>query len=1481
MLVPGIVGLRSLLLVFVLVAFLLIRRKWRNAVAKKEEIMRLVAMASEEAAMAEVEATSVYDSVLPPRPFQCVICYCPTTMRCSQCKAVRYCSGKCQIIHWRRGHKDECQPPIATMQFEERSDFSGELESQYSNDFEIENESRASSLMDDDAKVKPCTDGKGKHTDFASLYARSESLVDISSKGSGTSDNSRRPLPDGISPDFLGNMASINEMAVTLSPPKECTKLDKFKKMEPSQSDEKIKSTSQFMRAKTVKSGDAHFANLGSKKPSKATGPAEKVATDSAKPRNSSSSDGRDNIRLFESKERRSFSSSASGDSSSSTTGGHFVSSSKSAKSDGYHALPAKLGSSTSLTQSGLKTSVRKVVQQFRASKHLKSNISGHENEIAGRYKVIFPYELFIELFSHDKMVLCPFGLTNCGNSCYANAVLQCLAFTQPITSYLLQGLHSKTCRKKGWCFICEFEYLILKAREGKSPLSPIRILSKIHKIGGHLGHGREEDAHEFLRYAVDTMQSVFLDEAGAEGPLAEETTLVGMTFGGYLRSKIKCMKCLGKSERCEQMMDLTVEIDGEIRTLEEALAQFTATETLDRDNKYYCSRCKSYEKAKKKLMVLEAPNILTIVLKRFQSGNFEKLSKSVQFPEILNMVPYMSGSSDKSAVYSLYAVVVHLDIMNATFSGHYVCYVKNIQGEWFKIDDSTVEPVELERVLSEGAYMLLYARRSPRPPSLLGSSVAPHGGKLKKRSLEAVPSSHAKPKSRSNSAVPSIDSSAQQKFSKNSYLTTLDGPAVHPSLDPYDWRLNSMHRVPIVDSSSESSSLFSSDASSCSTVSTKDSASTDDFTDYIFGEAGTNWKSMSHIEKSSCGETDLDQVLWSNPLDVSFRLSGSIFATAAARRAMVTSSSSSSNASGGSYTTIKESVRFEKEIKKSKFIAIAGPISDEQSAFSFLSQVKVREPRATHNCWAYKVGDQFRSNDDGEPSGTAGKPIHSAIVSSGIDRVMVVVIRYFGGIKLGTGGLVRTYGGVASECLRNAPTFLVKSKVRMGVEVPFDLLGVLYHQLQSFQVEDIKQDYETGKDGIAMITFKAEFDRVDKLEEAIKDNCSRDLVANLKVVRHYLIVLQLLCSWILLKEWWAVEGGLPWEGWAKLGLTKMGLGDGSNIGLGRDGFVGEAGSLVKGVEGRDGIVDLGSIGSEGNGGIMVLGRDGILGNGNAGGEAAVAGVSKRWRAAKLLSLDDGGGERRAVGGVGIFILDGILVGTEVVSGCCRNGIFGNGNGRNGILGNLNFGNLSFGNLSFGNEKVGSLMGKVGAEANIGCTAIAGRGASATRSAVSERRRPATSRLLPLVLEDTDNSTSSMDRTRNKLLGMAMDEVRKMKLRKISFCLSVVVEIAKHEGDGERRAVGGVGIFILDGILVGTEVVSGCGRNGIFGNGNGRNGILGNLNFGNLSFGNLSFGNEKVGSLMGKVGTEANNGGIAIAGCGASANRSAVSERWR
>ncbi|KAF8404689.1 hypothetical protein HHK36_009577 [Tetracentron sinense] len=342
---------------------------------------------------------------------------------------------------------------------------------------------------------------------------------------------------------------------------------------------------------------------------------------------------------------------------------------------------------------------------------------------------------------------------------------------------------------KKEWCLTCEFEILVLKVREGKSPLSPIGILSQIQSIGSHLGHGREEDAHEFLRYAFDTMQSVCLKEMGVNvrDPLAEETTLIGLIFGGYLRSKIKCMKCQGKSERHERMMNLTVEIQGDIGTLEEALTRFTATEILDRENKYQCSRCQSYEKAKKKLTVLEAPNVLTIALERFQS---------VRFPEILDLVPYMSRTSDKSPIYKLYAVVVHVDILNAAFSGHYICYVKNIHGKWFKVDDSTVKPVELERVLSKGANMLLYARCSLRAPSLIRNTMMSLDGKIKKRY-----------------------SMAPRRSEDYPYWMTLDDPASFGSSDLDDRR---------------------------------DSTSTEESSDYIFSVASQCWNSPWRISMDS-----------------------------------------------------------------------------------------------------------------------------------------------------------------------------------------------------------------------------------------------------------------------------------------------------------------------------------------------------------------------------------------------------------------------------------------------------------------------------------------------------------------------------------------------------------------------------------------------------------------------------------------------------
>ncbi|XP_020677274.1 ubiquitin carboxyl-terminal hydrolase 17 isoform X1 [Dendrobium catenatum] len=468
------------------------------------------------------------------------------------------------------------------------------------------------------------------------------------------------------------------------------------------------------------------------------------------------------------------------------------------------------------------KITSRKAAQLISPSSSLsRRSQSGLSNHGHGKYdyKMLFPYDNFIRLYNSDKVEMHPCGLVNCGNSCYANAVLQCLAFTRPLAAYMLEGFHAKACPKVGWCFTCELETLLIKVKQGKSPVSPNGIISHIHDIGGNFGHGREEDAHEFLRYSIDALQSACLKEAGASivGELAEETTLIQLIFGGYLRSKIKCMRCQGKSEQRERMMDLTIDIHGDIGTLEEALARFTASEVLEGDNKYKCGRCQSFERAKKQLTILEAPNVLTIAFKRYQSGKYGKLNRMVRFSEYLNLAPYMRGSDDNSPVYRLYAVVVHSGQANATFSGHYVCYVKNTQGKWFKADDSVVKEVDLQKVLSQGAYLLLYARCSPRAPSLLRKEMAK---KIKSKELIDVPNSTTR---------------SSSMFFHPGNKTNHNHTGLH---DLFDERFR---RPPKVDSSSDISSLFSysDEGSSWSTESTKDSATSDDFADSSFSEPG------------------------------------------------------------------------------------------------------------------------------------------------------------------------------------------------------------------------------------------------------------------------------------------------------------------------------------------------------------------------------------------------------------------------------------------------------------------------------------------------------------------------------------------------------------------------------------------------------------------------------------------------------------------
>lgn len=863
---------------FVVVVILLIfgavvRHKWKNAAAKKEEILRLLAAAShEEAEIAKLQAVDVYESPPPMPPQQplqmqkryyCAVCFSPTATRCSQCKAVRYCSGKCQIVHWRQGHKDECRPASSLHDSNESASAVGTASK---DQFEVNSNNEAGICSDPAEQLDDSGSSSSSLPCFSSSSEHSETSFDASSIGtfeSGTSVGPDKEAAGGVdyhtsqstSDSDEADAPSVSPLNSTVQTVNRKIAAMKIENSQATKPDDGFRGTS----TEDKRSGNGVAVSKDCVRPTEV-----RSSVSSSSSKTSSSVENHANLaRLSSDTVTKSMYSRRSGNRqqvsivdirnspcskslsttsledfwgnesqlsrSTETRSLSFRSSENdemmSSKTGSAHTLLSEIeGAQTSSppTSKALKTSMRKFVEHFRVTKQPKSSTFDIGKDSAGKYnhKIIFPPKLFMQLFSCDGVELHPVGLMNCGNSCYANAVLQCLTFTRPIAAYLLQRLHSKTCRKTDWCLICEFERLIQKGQEMRSPISPVAILSQIQKIGSHLSHGREEDAHDFLRNVIDTMQSIWLEEAHVSGSLAEDSTLLGLTFGGYLRSKIKCMKCLGRSEQYDRMMDLTVEIDGDINTLEQALAQFTISETLAGADMYKCSRCMSYEKAEKQLTVIEAPNVLTIVLKRFRSGNLEKLSKLVRFPECLNLTPYMSGMSDKHPMYHLYGVVVHSNMMNDAYSGHYISYVKDFRGEWFRIDDCRVSHVRLETVLSAEAYILFYARRTPQGPLSL-PNIGMHSDGKPRRSVEK------------KNLKPKLSSSSSSTLLHRRHPSQITGSH---GADYDDW--GPVCKNPIPDSSSDSSSIFSvSDAGSCSTDSTKES-NAEEISGYIFGSS-------------------------------------------------------------------------------------------------------------------------------------------------------------------------------------------------------------------------------------------------------------------------------------------------------------------------------------------------------------------------------------------------------------------------------------------------------------------------------------------------------------------------------------------------------------------------------------------------------------------------------------------------------------------
>lgn len=163
-------------------------------------------------------------------------------------------------------------------------------------------------------------------------------------------------------------------------------------------------------------------------------------------------------------------------------------------------------------------------------------------------------------------------------------------------------------------------------------------------------------------------------------------------------------------------------------------------------------------------------------------------------------------------------------------------------------------------------------------------------------------------------------------------------------------------------------------------------------------------------------------------------------------------------------YRTIAAPIEFRQKIERSEFLGFAFPVEEEQAFFDQLRAIEKRDFDATHHCWAFRLfngGDvRARSSDAGEPSGTAGKPIASAIEGADYHDVGVIVVRWYGGVKLGTGGLTRAYRETAAEALKAAVPRDVYVYDRYTLTVPFDHVSAVYRLVASPDVLLVGETY-------------------------------------------------------------------------------------------------------------------------------------------------------------------------------------------------------------------------------------------------------------------------------------------------------------------------------------------------------------------------------------------------------------------------------------
>ncbi|CAA7403289.1 unnamed protein product [Spirodela intermedia] len=343
------------------------------------------------------------------------------------------------------------------------------------------------------------------------------------------------------------------------------------------------------------------------------------------------------------------------------------------------------------------------------------------------------------------------FGLENFGNTCYCNSVLQALYFCTPFREQLLDyyGNHKNPGDAEENLLTCLADLFsqISSQKKKTGVIAPKRFVQRVKKENELFRSYMHQDAHEFLNFLLNELVDILEKESNAAtsspGTLTASENIANGTcnhvsngikeeqlvswvhriFQGTLTNETRCLLCETVTARDETFLDLSLDIE-QNSSITSCLKNFSSTETLNAEDKFFCDKCCSLQEAQKRMKIKKLPHILVIHLKRFkyieQLGRNKKLSYRVVFPVELKLSNTVDGDDTE---YSLFAVVVHVG--SGPNHGHYVSLVKS-HSHWLFFDDENVDMIDESAVQTffgsaqeyssntDHGYILFYERAVP-----------------------------------------------------------------------------------------------------------------------------------------------------------------------------------------------------------------------------------------------------------------------------------------------------------------------------------------------------------------------------------------------------------------------------------------------------------------------------------------------------------------------------------------------------------------------------------------------------------------------------------------------------------------------------------------------------------------------------------------------------------------------------------------------